>query len=199
MKINIGLLSCAFLLTAPAAADAVPVIRAVGADTTTAPFSFDLAGAVFTFAATGDLFNPLSVRNSTPAAVNSFGGFLGIPVSPTSNFVDRGTVTFGPGDSFASFPTATAVPFSNGDNFIGLRATVGADSFYGFAYTTSARVNSIGFETVANAAITATTAIPAASPVPEAGTWAMMILGVAVIGTGARYRRRRTSVWRQPA
>ncbi len=199
MRIVHRLLACVFVLSAPSTAWAVPVIVAVNADTTTTPFSFNLGGAVFTFAATGDFFNPLSVRNSTPAAVNSFGGFLGIPVSPTTNFIDRGVVTFGPGDPFTSFPTATTVPFSNGNNFIGLRATIGADSFFGFAFTTNALVNSVGFETAANTEITATTAIPAASAVPEMGTWATMLIGFGLLGGGARYRRRRVRLAFTPA
>lgn len=164
-----------------------PVVTAVGGNASLSPVSFTYMGSVFTFGATGDLFNPLTVQNSTVGAFNSFGGFLGIPVTPTSSFVDRGTVTFGPNDRFASFLTPTVVPFSLGQNFIGLRATVGADNFYGFAYTTNTIVNSIGFETTANEAITATTAIAAA--VPEPGTWVLMILGFGAVGYGLRRRR----------
>lgn len=169
------------------AASAAPVVTRVGGNATLAPVSFTYMGSVFTFGASGDLFNPLTVQNSASGAFGSFGGFLGIPVTPTSSFVDRGTVTFGPNDRFASFISPTVVPFSNGQNFIGLRATVGTDSFYGFAYTTNTTINSIGFETVANQAITATTAIAAA--VPEPGTWAMMILGFGLVGYGMRRRR----------
>ena len=185
-----ALLGAALAMLAQAAS-AAPVVTAIGRDAADAPVSFTYQGVTFTFGATGDLFNPISVRNSASGAFTSFGGFLGIPVTPTSNFVDRGVVTYGPADRFASFDAATPVPFSLGDNFIGLRATAGTSDFFGFAYTTNTRVNSIGFETVAGQAITATVAIPAA--IPEPAAWAMMILGVGMVGARAR-RLRATHV-----
>ncbi|WP_242150204.1 PEPxxWA-CTERM sorting domain-containing protein [Sphingomonas sp. BAUL-RG-20F-R05-02] len=168
------------------------MITAIRADLSQGSYSFGYLGNVFTFGATGDVFNPLSVLNQAPAATNSFGGFLGIPTTPTSSYTDRGTVTFGPTDSYTSFSAPTAVPYSLGDNFIGLRATVGGQDYFGFAYTTNALLNSIGFETSAGQTITATTAI---SAVPELATWGMMILGMGAVGGAMRRRQKvRTTV-----
>ena len=169
-------------------ASAAPVITAVNADLTSAPFSFSYLGGTFTFGSTGDIFAPLSVSAADGAAVSAFGGFLGIPLKPSSFFTDRGTVISGPGfGQFASFATLTPVDSSNGDNFLNLRVTSGGQNYYGFAYTTNATLNSYGFETSPETAITATTAIPAA--VPEPATWAMMLVGFGAVGFAMRRRK----------
>ncbi|WP_242154480.1 PEPxxWA-CTERM sorting domain-containing protein [Sphingomonas sp. BAUL-RG-20F-R05-02] len=191
MKPVLALVFAAFTFI-PMSAHAAPVITAIGADLSQGSYSFGYLGNVFSFGATGDVFNPLFVLNQAPAATNSFGGFLDIPTTPTSSFTDRGLVTFGSSDSYTSFSTPTAVPYSLGNNFIGLRATVGGQDYYGFAYTTDALLNSIGFETTAGQTITATTAI---SAVPELATWGMMILGMGAVGGAMRRRPKvRTTV-----
>ena len=168
------------------AAYADPVTRYVGADLAVAPYTFDLFGDTFTFAATGDFFNPLAVSTSSAGADSAFGGFLGIPLQPTSFFTDRDTVTFGPDTEFGAFPTLTTVPFSNGDNFIGLRAQSGGEDYFGFAYTSNAMLDGYGFETTPGTAITAKTI----SAAPEPSAWALMLLGVASMGIALRFSRR---------
>ena len=185
------LLAAVGTMTLATSAGAVPVITAVNANLAAAPYTFSYMGAAFTFGATGDIFGPLNVRDTADGAISSFGGFLGIPVSPSPSFTNRGTVTYGPSDSFAAFPTTTAVSYSNGKNFLGLRVTSGGSNYYGFAYTTNSVLNSFGFETAADTAITATTAIPA---VPEPATWVMLLFGFAMTGAAVRYGRRRTAV-----
>ena len=167
------------------AASAAPVFTAIGADLTASPYTFTLGEGSFTFSATGDIFAPLAVKTAGTAEINSFGGFFIFPLEPTTNFIDRGTVVFGPDSQFDPFPTTTPVRFSNGGNFIGLSTTLAGLTYYGFAYTTNTTLNSIGFETVAGREITATTAVP------EPATWAMMIVGVAAVGGAARGSRRR--------
>ena len=170
-------------VVAVAPAQAALVVFGVNANLSTAPYTFSYGDSSFTFSATGDIFNPLAVRTGGTGAVNSFGGFLGIPVTPTSNFPDRGVVTFGPSNPYTAFPTATTVPYSNGGNLIGLRATSAAGSFYGFAYTVDNIFRGYGFENVAGATVTATTAVP------EPATWGMMILGFGIAGAALRRRR----------
>jgi hypothetical protein len=94
-------------------------------------------------------------------------------------------VTFGPTQNYGAFADQTVIRFSNGGNFIGLRAVTGTGTFYGFAYSTDNILNSIGFENVADTAITATTA---AGAVPEPASWALMIAGFGLVG-GAMRRR----------
>ena len=175
-------------------AQAAEVITPVGVDLRDGDFTFTFLDSTFTFGTNGDIFNPLTVQTSDNAAVSSFGGFLGIPVNPTSFFTNRGTVQFGPDvfGSFASFSSETAVPFSNGENFLGLRATFEGQNYFGFAYTSGFTLNSIGFQTAPQTTITATTDISAA--VPEPATWAMMLLGFFAVGGAMRRRSQQTSV-----
>lgn len=162
----------------PAAAERV--ITTVNADLTGAPFLFSFRDGQFTFGSTGDPFNPISVATGGSAQISSFFG------EPSSSFVDRGTVVYGPDfGMFSAFPSTTTARFTLGDNFFGLRATSGGLDYYGFAFTTNAVLNSYGFETVAGRAVTATTEQVAA--VPEPATWAMMVLGFGTVG----YRLRR--------
>jgi hypothetical protein len=105
--------------------------------------------------------------------VTSFGGFLGIPVEPSTSFTDRRgdhDVLYGPNQfgSYASFPTATDIPFSSGDSFLGLRYTIGADTFYRFAQFAGGDL----------------------AQVPEPSIWAMMMLGF--VGTALLAKRRRS-------
>ncbi len=178
----LGTLSALTLVALAAPASAAPVITAVGTSYATTPYTFTFAGGSFTFSNSGDIFGPTAIRTGGTGQVNTVFG------SPTTYFVDRGTVAIGPGLQFAAFPTTTPVRFSNGDNFFGLSATSGADTFYGFAFTTNNILNSFGFETVAGRAITATAAIPA--PVPEPATWAMMLFGFGAAGLALRRRAR---------
>ena len=186
--VSILLAAAAAALTA-SSAQAAPVINAVGADLSKGAYSFSFLGSTFSFSATGDSFNPIAVRNQAGSATASTGGFLGNPLTPTSSFTNRGTVTFGPNNSYATFTSPSTVPFSIGNKFIGLRATVAGQNYFGFAYTTGTLLNSFGFESVAGQSITATTLVPAAA-VPEVGTWAMMIVGVGAVGGTLRRRRK---------
>lgn len=173
---------CAIAL--PSAANADPHIVNVGQSYMGKPISFTLGDSTFTFSGTGDWFNPTAVQTSGTGEVNTIFG------QPTTYFVDRGTVTFGPSNQYAGFASPTTISYSNGDNFIGLRATSGADVFYGFAYTTGDVLNSYGFETTSGATITATVSGAPAGAVPEPASWALMLTGFGLAGSAMRLRRR---------
>ncbi len=157
----------------------------VGQDFAAAPVLFSFDGGSFSFSSTGDPFNPASIQTTGPAAVSSFGGFLGIPITPTTDFINRGTVVYGSGQMFSSFPAPTTIPYSNGDNFLGLEVALNGQDYFGFAYTTNMVLNSYGFETVPGQAITATTAVP------EPASWAMLIAGFCGVGGVMRSRTRK--------
>jgi hypothetical protein len=185
-RLFVSMAACAgaAVLAVAVPAHAVPVAVKTSADYSASPYSFTIDDSTFTFSSTGDPFNPTAIQTAGGGQVNSFGGFLGIPVEPTSNFIDRGTVVFGPGTPFSAFPGAATIPFSNGDNFIGLLAVANGQDYYGFAYTTDTVLNGYAFETVPDTAITATAALP------EPASWTMLIGGFAVIGGALRTRKR---------
>lgn len=170
---------------------AAPMITAISADLSRSPYTFDYLGSAFTFGFNGDYFGagPVTVSTATGGEINTIFG------QPTTNFADGrgGPVTFGPSMQYATFASPTPIRFSNGGNLIGLRAVTAAGTYYGYAFSTNNLLNSIGFESVAGAAVAATTAIPSA--VPEPASWAMMIMGFGVVGAAMRKRSRvRTSV-----
>lgn len=177
----LGLAGALALSAAPASA-AVNVVAVGQTYTAASPYTFTFGDSSFTFTGTGDIFNPTAVSTGGTGQVNTIFG------SPTTYFTDRGTVTFGPDMQYASFSSPTTIRFSNGNNFIGLRATSGSDVFFGYAFTTNNVLNSFAFNTTPGAAITASVAIPAA--VPEPGTWVMMLLGFGAIGATMRRGRR---------
>ena len=168
----------------PSAAYADPHIVQVGQSYAGTPISFTLGDSTFTFNATGDIFAPTAGDGSGTAEFNTIFG------QPTSYFVDRGTVTFGADQQYAAFASPTTISYSNGDNFIGLRATDGTNVYYGFAYTTDDVLNSYGFETTPGATITATTAAGPAGAVPEPASWALMLGGFGMVGGAMRSRKR---------
>ena len=178
MQKILGILAVSVLLSAPASAAVV----LGGPETLSAtPFTFGPSAAdQFSLSyPTSGYFADTFVSTTGTAEVSSFGGFLGIPVEPSTFFTDmRGgsDVLFGPDQfgSYAGFATATDIPYSSTDSFLGLRYMVGDNTFYGFAQFAGGDLEHYGFETTPNTAIDANFPI---AQVPEASTWAMMMLG----------------------
>ena len=161
-------------------AKATEVIQLINANLQSSPYTISFDGGGFTFSSTGDFTSPLAVQTSGGGEVSEVFG------QPSSYFINRGTVEFGPDQfvQFAAFPTTTTVPYSNSDNFIGLESIDNGQDYFGFAYTTDSTLRGFGYETVANQSITA-------SAVPEPSVWAMMFAGVALIGAALRFSRKR--------
>jgi hypothetical protein len=183
-------LAVSVLLSAPASAAVVlggPVDLSPGTLFTFGPSLLDQFSLSYPMSG---FFADTFVSTSGTAEVSAFGGFLGIPLQPTVDFTDGrgGDVVYGPTEfgAYASFPTATDIPFSATDSFLGLRYSVGANTFYGFAQFAGGDLERFGFETTPNTAIDASAAIAT----PEPSTWAMMGLGF--VGMIFLAKRRRS-------
>jgi hypothetical protein len=183
MQKFLGILAVSVLLSAPASAAVV----LGGPETLSAtPFTFgpSLTDQFSLSYPVSGFFNDTFVSTMGTAEVSSVFG------SPSVDFTDGrgGDVIYGPAEfgAYAAFPTATDIPFSATDSFLGLRYAVGANTFYGFAQFAGADLERFGFETMPNTAIDASAAIAT----PEPSTWAMMMLGFA--GTVFLAKRRRS-------
>jgi hypothetical protein len=193
MQRFLAILAVSGVLSAPASAALVlggPVDLSSGAPFTFGPSSTDQFSLSYP---TSGFFADTFVSTTGTAEVSSFGGFLGIPVEPSTFFTDmRGghDVLFGPDQfgSYASFPTATDIPYSSTDSFLGLRYAIGANTFYGFAQFAGPNLERFGFETTPNTDIDANFPVEA---VPEPSTWAMMMVGFVGMVLAARRRRSR--------
>ncbi|WP_231639007.1 PEPxxWA-CTERM sorting domain-containing protein [Sphingomonas profundi] len=189
MKMTINALAvgaCSMLGLISTPASAANVVTAIGADLSASSYVFDFQGGSFTFGFNGDYFGggPLTISTANGGEVNTVFG------EPTTNFADNrgGPVTFGGSMQYAEFMDPTPIRFTNGDNFIGLRAVTRGGTYYGYAFSSNNVLNSIGFESNANSPVTAV------AGVPEPTTWAMMLGGFGIVGGAMRRRRARTSV-----
>ena len=123
MNNRLAAIAFAALLSSSASAFSTPASAAVmlggPVDLTEGP-SFTIgpsAAGQFTFSyPEAGLFADTFVSTSGTAQVTAFGGFLGIPLQPSTDFTDGrgGDVVYGPGffGEYASFPTTTDVPYS---------------------------------------------------------------------------------------
>ncbi len=184
-SLAVALAAASAVALSAAPASAARVVTAINADLSASPYTFTNQNADFTFGFNGDYFGggPVTISTANGGQVNTIFG------QPTTNFADGrgGPVTFGPSMQYAEFATATPIRFTNGDNYIGLRAVTAAGTFYGYAFTTNNVLNTVGFENVANQAVTAI------QGVPEPASWAMMIGGMGFVGMGLRRRRVRVA------
>ena len=99
-----------------------------------------------------------------------------------------GDVVYGPAEfgAYASFPTGTDIPFSATDSFLGLRYSVGANTFYGFAQFAGGDLERFGFET------TPDTAIDASRGDCDPGTFDLGDDELGFVGTVFLAKRRRS-------
>jgi PEP-CTERM motif len=192
MQKILNILAVSVLLSAPASASVV-LGGAVDLSSGT-PFTFGPSAAdQFSLSyPTSGYFADTFVSTTGTAEVSSFGGFLGIAIVPSTSFTDMrngSDVLYGPDQfgSYSGFATATDIPYSSGDSFLGLQYTVGSNTYYGFARFAGGDLEGYGFET------TPATDIDANNPaVPEPSTWAMMMLGF--VGTAFLAAKRRRSL-----
>ena len=179
----------AIIISGPAGAE---IIGGTNVTLTPAGFTFGVTpGAQFTLTYTPQgFFDTVSGSTSGTAQFTS-NSIFGPTVIDT--FFPRNPMTFGPNSlgAYSAFPTLTLIQGSATPTDIGLRYSVGADTFYGYARFTDTNLTSYGFNSVANASITAGAPIDRVigSAVPEPASWAMFIAGFGLFGGVMRRRR----------
>ena len=184
---------CAALMAGPASA---AVINSTALKDFTGSFvSFGFNGTSivfapnqdFTFSDNGDFFNPVSVATSGASQVSAFGGFLGIPLVPSSYFdpvrgsgsLEFGPTTFG---QLASFSTPTSIAASVNGFYIELTETLSDGTHYGYGRFGDGGtiLQSVAFESVAGRTIVTPVPLPASAPMFGAALLALGLVGYGV-------------------
>ena len=192
---------CAALMAGTASAAVISSTNPIDFNGGSVSFGFDGSNIVFgpnqdfTFSDNGDFLNPVSVTTSSNSQVSAFGGFLGIPLAPSSYFNPvrgSGTLEFGPNTfgQLASFSTPTAIGASVRGFYIELTETLSDGTHYGYGQFADGGtiLQSIAFESVAGRNIVTPVPLPASAPMLGA---AVLVLGLA--GYGVKRKKAATA------
>ena len=171
------------LLAAQATANAAVINMPQSQTLSTTPVVVTMGTATFSFT--------LDATSFAPAAAVSTGGtgavstiFGGIADFGADSVID-GSGLF----TFAPYSTATLIPNSQADDFIGLSYTGTGGTYYGFAEVSGNTFLGSAFQDTPNTAIT--TAPLAATAVPEPMSAALLMVGAVTVGA-LRGRKRET-------
>ena len=184
---------CSALMAGPASAAVISSTTLMDFTGGSVSFGFNGTSLVFgqnqdfTFSDNGDFFNPVSVATSGASQVSAFGGFLGIPLVPSSYFdpvrgsgsLEFGPTTFG---QLASFSTPTAIGASVNGFYIELTETLSDGTHYGYGRFGDGGtiLQSVAFESVAGRNIVTPVPIPASAPMLGAALLALGAIGYSV-------------------
>lgn len=174
-----GAIAAGLGMSGPASAAIVSFTAGAPLTATPVSVSFDPASAfAFTAASTGN--GPgAAVATSGTAKVSSFGGAV------TEFFAGSTIDQNGELYSFSAFPTATVLPSSAADDYIGLSFNLADGVHYGYAEVAGSTLVSYAYQTTAGATIL--TGAVSAAAVPEPASLALLVSGFA----GAAALRRR--------
>ncbi|MGI4797237.1 MAG: hypothetical protein ACRYF2_03495 [Janthinobacterium lividum] len=171
------------LLAAQAPANAAVINMPQSQTLSSVPATVTMGTATFSFTLDTASFAPAAdVSTAGSGAVSTiFGGIAdfeaGSPIDGTGLF------------TFASYPTATLIPNSQADDFIGLSYTGVGGTYYGYAEVSGNTLLGSAFEDTPNTTIT--TAPLSATAVPEPMSAALVAVGALTVGA-LRGRKRAT-------
>lgn len=171
-----------------AGAEAAVISAMPGAALSTTPvtiaFGSNAADYEFTAASTG--YGPgAAVATSGTAQVSTI--FSGLADFGAGATIDQTGELYG----FAAYPTATAIPFSAADDYVGLAFTLGDGVHYGYAEVAGPTLVSYGYDSTPGATIL-TGATGSGTAVPEPAT--ITLLAAGLLGLAATRRRSRPEV-----
>ena len=176
----------AFTFACAAPASAAVTILASNVNLADGPFTFGVTPQDrFTLS-----FNSREQFDPSPVLVSTAGTAAVTTVfGEPSVFFTRANVVIGPSTfpGFASVPIPTRASFSATESDLGLRYTVDANNFFGYARFAGANLITVAFESSANTAIVAGS-MPVMSAIPEPATWAFMLVGFGAVGYSMRRR-----------
>jgi len=143
--------------------------------------TFGAGAATYAFTAVADTGNGpgAAVATSGTAQVSNFGGLSDFAAG--SSIDQTGEIY-----TFAAFPTATTIPFSAADDFIGLAFTLGDGPHFGYAEVAGPTLVSYAYESTPGATILT----GATAAVPEPATITLLAAGLAGLAVGGRRRVR---------
>lgn len=179
-------------LLASSVAQATTVLTRANVDFTGTSTSFGYLGSQFTFTdlSNGSFnFNPVGVTTAIGAAVTSLGAPFYNPPQPSSFFDPirgSGVLVFDGSYQYSSF-TSTAIPYSASPGIIGLSLGLADGLHYGFAEFAGTDLVSYAFESTPGAGIDVGAAL--VTPVPEPETYALMLVGLGLLGAVSRRRK----------
>ena len=162
------------LLAAQATANAAVINMPLSRTLSTVPATVTMGTATFSFTLDIASFAPAAAVSTagTGAVSTIFGGIAdfeaGAPIDATGLF------------TFASYSTATLIPNSQADDFIGLSYTGVGGTYYGYAEVSGNTLLCSAFQDTPNTTIT--TASLATTAVPEPMSAALVAVGALTVG-----------------